>query len=99
MQAPEAVSYNVNLTYHISSSRATEAATIQAAVNKAVSDYVMWQKSRLGRDINPSELIARTMAAGALRVNVTEPAFTVLHRTEVAKEEDISIIFGGLADD
>lgn len=99
VQAPDEVSYNINLTYHISTSRATEAATIQAAVNKAVSDYVMWQKSRLGRDINPSELIARIMAAGALRVSVTEPAFTVLHRTEVAKEEDISIIFGGLTDD
>lgn len=99
VQAPEAVEYNINLTYHISSSKATEAAKIQEAVNKAVSDYVVWQKSRLGRDINPSELIARIMAAGALRVSITEPVFTVLQRTEVAKEEDISIIFGGLADD
>ncbi|MNO15528.1 Baseplate J-like protein [compost metagenome] len=99
VQAPEAVSYDVNLTYYISNSRATEAATIQAAVNKAVSDYILWQKSRLGKDINPSELIARVMATGALRVAVSEPVFTVLNRTQVAKENDIVVNFGGLVDD
>lgn len=98
-QAPEAVPYNINLTYYIDRSRAAETTTIQQAVTAAVSEYALWQKSKLGRDINPSELIKRVMAAGALRVQVTEPTFVDLSRFQVAQDATISVTFGGLEDD
>ncbi|MET3831034.1 phage-related baseplate assembly protein [Paenibacillus sp. DS2363] len=98
-RAPEVVQYNVGLTYYIRAGRATEAATIQAAVTDAVNGFIIWQKSRLGRGVNPSELISRVMAAGAQRVAVTEPAFTEVTRTQVARENMVNAAFGGLADE
>lgn len=99
VQAPESVPYNITLTYYIDRSRASEASTIQAAVIRAVNDYRLWQKSRLGRNKNPSELIARVMAAGSLRLDVTEPVFTEITRLQVAQDDTVNVTFGGLVDD
>lgn len=96
--APEKVSYSINLTYYIASDNKTQATAIQNAVNAAVDDYVLWQKSKLGRDINPSELIVRVMAAGAKRVAVTAPAFTATTDTQVAVCSTKSVTLGGIED-
>lgn len=97
--APESVSYDITLTYWISRDRAADATAIQTAVNQAVSDYALWQKSKLGRDINPSELIYKIINAGALRVSVTNPVYTEIELDEVAVANTPSITYGGLADD
>lgn len=96
--APEQVSYSVNMTYYIDSDNQTQATAIQTAVNTAVDEYILWQKSKLGRDINPSELIAKVMAAGAKRVAVTAPAFTVVENTQVAICTGSSVVLGGIED-
>lgn len=96
--APEKVSYSINLTYYIASDNKTQTTAIQNAVNAAVDDYVLWQKSKLGRDINPSELIVRVMAAGAKRVAVTAPAFTATTDTQVAVCSTKSVTLGGIED-
>ncbi|MEK5181345.1 baseplate J/gp47 family protein [Paenibacillus odorifer] len=97
--APTAVPYNTVLTYYISRSRAAESTNIQAAVTAAVTTYQLWQKSKLGRHINPSELTARVMAAGALRVTVTAPAYSAIQPTQVAQEGATTLTYGGLVDD
>ncbi|WP_342563188.1 baseplate J/gp47 family protein [Paenibacillus sp. FSL R7-0345] len=97
--APTSVPYNTNITYYISRSRVSEVPAIQAAVTSAVAAYQLWQKSKLGRDINPSELIARVMTAGALRVVNAAPVYTALTATQVAQEGMTTINYGGLADD
>ena len=61
-------------------------ALIQSAVNKAVENYVLWQKEKPGRDINPSELTRLIMQAGAKRVEITSPAFEKIEQTQIAKE-------------
>lgn len=96
---PEVVYYNVELTYYIARANAAIAASIQEAVNKAVDDYVAWQRAKLGRDINPSELIARVMAAGAKRVNISSPVFTAITPAQVAIVGTITVTYGGLEDD
>ena len=96
--APEKVSYSINLAYYIASDNKTQATAIQNAVNAAVDDYVLWQKSKLGRDINPSELIVRVMAAGAKRVAVIAPAFTATTDTQVAVCSTKSVTLGGIED-
>lgn len=96
---PEVVNYDVVLTYWIASENTTVAANIQQAVTAAVNDYVAWQRSRLGRDINPSELIARVMAAGAKRVEVTSPVFTTITPSQVAVAGNVTVQYGGLEDD
>ena len=96
--SPEAVSYDINLTYYINRADATSSVAIQAAVTAAVAAYALWQKSKLGRDINPAELIYRIRAAGAGRVEVTSPVYTVLQPYQVAQNGSVTVTFGGLID-
>ncbi|WGV57780.1 baseplate J/gp47 family protein [Brevibacillus brevis] len=97
--APEIVSYDMTVTYWIGLDKSTIAASIQADVEKAIEEYKIWQKSKLGRDINPSELIARIKNAGAKRAAVTLPTFTKLEEYQVAIEKTVNVSYGGLEDD
>lgn len=98
VQSPEAVNYDLEVIYYIDRRRATQAAQIQKAVSSAVNAWVLWQKSKLGRDINPSELNHRIVSAGAKRAEIISPSFTVLEAREVGIENTIKINFGGLED-
>lgn len=100
VEAPTQVSYNVNVEYTILQSRITESQVIQDAVNSAVQDYIIWQKTKLGRDINPSELIARMKEAGAHKINVISPAsYQEVIGTAVAIAATPTVTFGGLTND
>lgn len=97
--APEEVQYTINLTYYINRSDSAKAVTIQAAVAQAVEDYKTWQRA-IGRDINPSKLVAMVMEAGAKRVTVTAPAYTVVGKTKVSALQGAAVVtYGGLEDD
>ena len=85
----------VDLSSYIEAENAGASAEIQPAVAAAVDEYVLWQKSKLGRDINPSELIRRMVNAGAKRVEVTSPIFTAVTGAEVAIAGTVSVSFGG----
>lgn len=98
VKAPEAVNYNVDVTYYIDRDNETQASAIQNAVSAAVADFILWQKARLGRDVNPSELVARIMAAGAKRVTVIAPAFSKLTQTQVAICQSTKVELGGIED-
>ena len=98
--APEPVNYTINLDYYVLNSDAVKLQSIQEKVTLAVNEYVAWQQSKIGRDINPDELISRVRAAGAARVvhQTLLPAFATLDRTEVAKCTSITITYKGLED-
>jgi len=96
--APTVVAFDVDVTYWIDSDNSAIAASIQAAVEQAVADWVLWQKSKLGRDVNPSELTARMVNAGAKRVLVTSPAYTAVTKSQVAVAGAVTKTFGGLED-
>ena len=90
---------NLSLTYYISRTDSAQAENIQSAVNTAISQYTMWQRS-IGRDINPSKLTAMIIAAGAKRVVVSSPIYTKVNATSVANLSGAaSITYGGLEDD
>ena len=96
VQAPQTKAYGVNLTYYVAGRNVALRAEIKSAVKTSVADYVAWQRAALGRDVNPSELIRRVMAAGALRVEVTSPVHAVLTPSQVAVPSgDPVIAFGG----
>ncbi|MGO4540384.1 baseplate assembly protein [Paenibacillus sp. 2TAB19] len=99
VEAPSAVQFDITLTYWITQERIGETAIIQAQVAAAIDGYVLWQKSKLGRNINPSELTMRIMQAGAHRVNITSPAFADVDYNEVAIADVITATYGGLTDD
>ena len=83
VKAPEEVTYSINLTYYINRSDSARAVAIQAAVAQAVEEYKTWQRT-IGRDVNPSQLAAMVMEAGAKRVTVTAPTFAAVAATKVA---------------
>ncbi len=96
---PTAETFNVALTYYINRSDSAQAAAIQSAVSDAVDDYILWQTTDIGKDINPSELIRRVIDAGAKRVVVTAPTFTTVTATKVAQLGTKTVTYGGLEDD
>lgn len=99
VSAPEEVQYTINMTYYINRSDSAKAVTIQAAVAQAVEDYKTWQRA-IGRDINPSKLVAMVMEAGAKRVTVTAPTYTAVAATRVsALQGEATVTYGGLEDD
>lgn len=93
------VSYDLDLRYWISRDNVTMAREIQAAADKAVADYVTWQAAKIGRDLNPTELIYRLMAAGVKRVEITSPEFTTIDNTSVAIAGNVTATFAGLEDE
>ncbi|OLN21393.1 hypothetical protein BTO30_14835 [Domibacillus antri] len=98
--APELVPYTITLEYFISSEKESMTESIQASVQKAVEEYRIWQKSKLGRGIDSGELIALVKEAGASRVNLTAPVgYTALSRIQVASDTTVTVTYGGLTDD
>ena len=104
VKAPLAKNYSINLQYYIDSDNAYYADTIKARVDEAVTDYIKWQSGKVGRDIIPSELIRHIMEAGAKRVTVTSPIFTVVkdgrkedgYQVELAQCTGKTITYGGV---
>lgn len=98
VKAPAVVPYNVRGAFYIDANNASRATAIREAVQQAVDDYTAWQRAKLGRDINPSELIHRIIQAGAKRVELQEPAFTKILASQVAGERTVNLTLGGLED-
>jgi phage-related baseplate assembly protein len=99
VKAPLFVDFDVDATYYIAESRSEFATTIQAAVQQAYLDYLLWQQSAISRDINPDELIARLLNAGAKRVVLPAPSFTPLQRDQSARLYAGVLAYGGVEDD
>mgnify|MGYP004663612969 FL=1 len=99
VRAPAEVKYTVSLTYYINQSDNNRAVAIQQAVSAAVDSYIAWQR-KIGRDINPSKLLALVMGAGAKRAQITAPIFTAIPADSIAAiDGTASITYGGLEDD
>lgn len=99
VKAPEWVDFDAIATFYIARSRSKSAASIRVAVEEAFSTYLLWQESKIGRDINPDELRTRLVNAGAKRVVVTEPDFQALMRDQSARLSYPFLAYGGVEDD
>lgn len=102
---PEAVSYDITLTYYLQSGGTASASDIQAAVNAAVEEYKAWQGAKLGRDINPSYLYGLLMKTGIKRVVMTSPSYLALddgsggNTPEYAVCGTVTVTSGGYEDE
>lgn len=97
--APSVKKYDINLTYYINKSERSKALLIKKNVEKAIDEYILWQNSKIGRDINPDKLIEKIMAAGAKRVAVSSPLYQACNQTEVPQLGNKSLTYGGIEDD
>ena len=99
VKKPEAVEYNIDFSYYINTTDKNKAETIQTEVNAAVAAYELWQRAKIGRDINPDELIKRVITAGAKRVVLSYPKYQSTTEEQVAVPKTVSVTYGGLEDD
>lgn len=99
VMAPKTKHYDLNISYFINESDRNRAEVIQKDVQEAIKAYKVWQRSKMGRDINPYELTKRIMAAGAKRVNILAPQFAVINDDSVAALNTETVSYGGLEDD
>ncbi len=100
----EPFEYSIDFTYYTQNGSGKPAADIRLAVEEAVQEYVRWQDTKLGRDINPSVLISLLMGTGIKRVELREPVFTVLRDDsrsvpQVGQIGEIKIVSGGYEDE
>ena len=96
--APEIVNFDLNVKYFIDRANATQSTQIQSAIENAIQAWITWQRSKLGRDLNPSELNHRIIAAGAKRAEIISPVFRTVKYKELAIPSSQTITFGGLED-
>ena len=91
---PEGIAYDLNLKYWIHED--ADAGKVSAAVWEAVNEYKLWQRTKLGRDINPDELIYKLKKiSGVKRMKVISPEFTLLERNQVAQDKNTSVAMEG----
>lgn len=98
VDTPETDNFEVDVTYYIPKEQQANALVIDADARAAVQKYIDWQTEKIGRDINPSQLVALLMAAGVKRVVVSKPEFAEVQETHIAKLTSASIKNGGIED-
>lgn len=81
---PTPVNYTIKLEYWVGSNNASIVAEIDTNVRKAVEEYISWQDTKIGRDINPDKLRSLVLNAGASRVNLTHE-YTEVTTDQVAQ--------------
>ncbi|MBR2775193.1 MAG: baseplate J/gp47 family protein [Selenomonadaceae bacterium] len=93
VKAPAQVSYALDATCYLANDERANAAQIIADAENAMEEFITWQSSKLGKDLNPSKLISLLMQAGVKRVQVNAPAFTALDNVSVAICTDKHLTF------
>ncbi|MBR0035209.1 MAG: baseplate J/gp47 family protein [Synergistaceae bacterium] len=96
VKSPVSVNYSLNVKYWIDDKDSVNSSYIRSEVESEVEGWILWQRQKLGRDINPSELIRRVINAGAKRCEVSSPEFRVLKDYEVGMCVNSNVEYGGL---
>ena len=99
LKAPEVVEFDLDMTYYINRSDTNRELEIRAAVEAAVQQYLSWQESTIGRDLNPDKLVALVIAAGAKRLEVRQPVKQVIAAGQIFKHSSAQVQYGGIEDD
>jgi phage-related baseplate assembly protein len=101
--APTLYNYVLTMDYYVEKANEVLLDTIRANVEQAVADWILWQHSYVGRDLNCDELRKRCLEAGAKRIVVTlpSPPFRVMLYNQLAVHDHNTaptINFAGLED-
>ena len=87
---PVEFTYTLNFDYYILEENQVLLEAIQAGVNQAAADWILWQRSYVSRDLNCDELRKRCLQAGAKRIVVNSPAppFQVMAYNQLAVHDE-----------
>lgn len=98
VEAPVIVEFEATVTYYIYKNDTDNVDKIKEAVIAANNEYVEWQKSKIGRSVNPSQLVYKLIAAGAKYVDVNNFIYTDIDSLSVAYC-NINLVFGGVSNE
>lgn len=100
---PDVFSFNIEIQYWLPNSKATVASELMKKIDAEYQSFLIWQRSKLGRDINPSEIVNRLKSSGdeklAERVEVIGINYTEIEKTQIAVAEQATLTFMGFIDD
>lgn len=91
--APVIKKYNIDIDYYLYQEKDPIA---HEKIEQVVQDFNLYQKSQLGRDINPEVLIYELQKIGVKRTVIREPVFTKVEEHEFSLVEVVSVNFKGL---
>jgi phage-related baseplate assembly protein len=102
--SPALFTYTLSMTYYVLQSNEVLLGSIQTAVNQAVADWILWQRSFVSRDLNCDELRKRCLEAGAKRVVIASPTptFQVMAYNQLAVHNGAIapvVTYGGLEEE
>ena len=96
IKEPNKINYLIDFDYYIDKDNETLVNVIKSNVEKTVQEYADWQKEKIGKDINPDELIKRLKIAGVKRVVLRNPVFQKLDFNQVAINNGITSNYQGV---
>ena len=96
IKEPNKINYSIDFDYYIDKDNETLVNVIKSNVDKTVQEYVEWQKEKIGKDINPDELIKRLKIAGVKRAVLRNPTFQKLDFNQVAINNGITSNYQGV---
>jgi phage-related baseplate assembly protein len=103
VQAPLLVSAPCTVKYWIRTEDQTFEGDIKNKVEQAFADFLYWQKTKIGRDINPSECEKRLLEAGAKRTDIPDTPsnfeFQIVNPQSVADLISPTLTYMGLEDE
>lgn len=97
VEQPEVIQYDINYTYYIEKGMESLQALIDKEVRQKTDEFVLWTKTKLGRDILPEKLIEMIMSIrGIHSLDIISPAKTSLQQNQIAHARSINIQYGGV---
>lgn len=84
VQAPEGVSYDIELTYYVEQAEESTAVKAIEGAGGIIDQFNAWQQGKIGRDIDPQELMARIRAA-CHWVDVVKPTRETVLDSQIAR--------------
>ena len=96
IREPNKISYSIDFDYYIDKDNETLVNIIKSNVDKTIQEFISWQKEKIGKDINPDELIKRLKIAGVKRVVLRSPAFQKLNFNQIGINNGITSNYQGV---
>ncbi len=100
---PDVQNFDLEVQYWLPNSKATVADELMQKIDTEYQTYLVWQRSKLGRDVNPSEVVKRLKSTEseklAERVEVIGVNYTEIEKTKIAVANEPKLTFMGFIDD
>ena len=96
ISTPEVLEYDIDLTYYINKDNKQIENELKIAIEKAVEDFIVRQKTNLNIYLNPDDLRKMLLNAGAYTVNITNPTFDKSASGKLTRVRTKNVSYGGL---